>query len=601
MSQPLESGSHSWHCARDPSLRVELQPEPESRTLMPDSSERGATSEMARPASRWRGKLAAASLSILVVLATVAAGVISARQVPGYFGASPMFVWALTTCVAIPALAGLLGAWWRVVLLCVALLPLTLLETVLALRYHARLSPHTFNVMIGTDAQEAQAYLAQFGWLLFAGCSLVFSGGWAAWTLRAPVLAVRVRLKLLSAAAAMAGLLVLACEVGFSNPANSTVLHTHRISWQLLEQVFPWGLPLRGVSLLENRLDQKLLLEQSKNFRFGAAYTGSEKRTVVLVIGESSRRHNWQLNGYPRATNPLLSKRAGLIWLANYTAPAVSTAQSVPLMITRKPVTSAELWGERSIVSAFREAGFGTWWISNQQTAGIHDLQIASYASEAERVVWANVTEFQSRGVDDSALLEPVRLALADPRAQKFIVVHLMGSHFKYDERYPGNATYFHGASGAQAEVDAYDNSIRFTDFVLDSLIRHLEVSGVPAVLVYAADHGQLIAGDATAGKPCNLRWHGYGSEWDVQASALVWAHGIDLGTLTRDRKLSGAGLFDTLADLGQLKISGSDLSQSWLRSQAQHRAVNVLGRVINAEYAPLGACRLLESPPTDN
>jgi len=503
--------------------------------------------------------------------------------------------------VAIPALAGALGAWWRVVLLCVALLPLTLLETVLALRYHARLSPHTFNVIIGTDALEARAYLTQFGWLLFAGCSLVFSGGWAAWTLRAPALAVRVRLKLLSAAAAMAGLLVLACELGFSNPENDTLLHTHRISWQLLEQVFPWGLPLRCVSLIENRLDQQLLLEQSKNFRFGAAYTGTEKRTVILVIGESSRRHNWQLNGYPRATNPLLSKRSGLVWLANYTAPAVSTAQSVPLMITRKPVQSVELWGERSIVAAFREAGFGTWWISNQQTAGIHDLQIASYASEAEHVVWANVTEFQSRGVDDSALLEPVRVALADPQAQKFIVVHLMGSHFKYNERYPESAAYFHGATGDKAQIDAYDNSIRFTDFVLDAFIAQLEVSGVPAVLLYAADHGQLIPGDATAGKPCNLRWHGYGSEWDVQASALVWARGVDLGTLSRDRKLGGAGLFDTLADLGQLKIPGDDLSQSWLRAQAQHRAVNVLGRVIDAENKPVGACRLLDPASIDN
>ena len=545
-------------------------------------------------------RYAACLISIVLVIATVAAGAISAWQVPGYFGASPMFVFWLTTCVAIPALAGALGAWWRVVLLCVSLLPLTLLETVLALRYHARLSPHTFNVIVGTDAQEAQAYLAQFGWLLFAGCSLVFSGGWAAWTLRAPVLAVRVRLKLLSAAAAMAGLLVLACEVGFSNPANSTVLHTHRISWQLLEQVFPWGLPLRGVSLLENRLDQKLLLEQSKNFRFGAAYTGSEKRTVLLVIGESSRRHNWQLNGYPRATNPLLSKRSGLVWLANYTAPAVSTAQSVPLMITRKPVQSVELWGERSIVAAFREAGFGTWWISNQQTAGIHDLQIASYASEAEHVVWANVTEFQSRGVDDSALLEPVRVALSDPHAQKFIVVHLMGSHFKYDERYPESATYFRGATGDKAQIDAYDNSIRFTDTVLDALISQLEASGVTAVLLYAADHGQLIAGDATAGKPCNLHWHGYGTEWDVQASALVWARGVDLGTLTRDRKLSGAGMFGTLADLGQLKIPGDDFSQSWLHAQAKHRTVNVLGRIVNADSAPIGACRLLDPQPRD-
>ncbi len=548
----------------------------------------------------WRGKRIAACLSMALVLTTVAAGAISAWQVPGYFGASPMFVWGLCTCVAIPALAGLLGAWWRAVMLCVALLPLTLLEAVLALRYHARLSPHTFNVMIGTDAQEAQAYLAQFGWLLFVGCILGCSGGWAAWTLRAPALAVRVRFKLLSTAAAVAGLLVLVCEVGFSNPANGTVLHTHRISWQLLEQVYPWGLPLRGVSLLENRLDQQLLLEQSKNFRFGASYTGTEKRIVLLVIGESSRRHNWQLNGYPRVTNPLLSKRSGLIWLGNYAAPAVSTAQSVPLMITRKPVASAELWGERSIVAAFREAGFGTWWISNQQTAGIHDLQIASYAREAEHVVRANVTEFQSRGVDDSALIAPVRQALADPHEQKFIVVHLMGSHFKYEERYPPEASYFQGAQGEQAQIDTYDNSIRFTDFVLDALMAQLEASGVPSVLVYASDHGQLIAGDATAGKPCTLRWHGYGSEWDVQASALVWARGIELGTLSRERKLSGAGLFATLSDLGQLKIPDDDLSQSWLRALAGHRAVNVLGRVIDADSEAVGACRLLDPSSSD-
>ena len=141
--------------------------------------------------SRWHGNRIAVCLSIVLVLATVAAGALSAWQVPGYFGASPMFVWGLSTCVVIPALAGLLGAWWRAVLLCVALLPLTLLEAVLALRYHARLSPHTFNVLIGTDVQEAQAYLAQYGGLLFAGCILGCSGGWAAWALRAPALPVR--------------------------------------------------------------------------------------------------------------------------------------------------------------------------------------------------------------------------------------------------------------------------------------------------------------------------------------------------------------------------------------------------------------------------
>ncbi len=146
-------------------------------------------------------------------------------------------------------------------------------------------------------------------------------------------------------------------------------------------------------------------------------------------------------------------------------------------------------------------------------------------------------------------------------------------------------------------------NKIHISDYFedcVDELSVQLESSGVLSVLVYASDHGQLIAGDATAGKPCASRWHGYGSEWDVQASALVWARGIELGNLSRERKLSGAGLFATLSDLGQLKIPGDDLSQSWLSAPAGHRAVNVLGRVVDADSASIGACRLLNPPSSD-
>ena len=545
--------------------------------------------------SNWRSSLAWC-LSVLLVLSSLATGALSATHASGYFGVSPIFVWALCTCIAIPALAGLLGAWWRVVLLSALLVPLTLVEALLAWRYHARLSPHTVNVMLSTDWSEASAYLGQvLGWLL-AGSSIGCSGVWAAWKLRAPALPAQLRLKLLVAAGAMAAALMLVCELGFENRANTTGLHVQRISWQLLEQTYPWGLPLRAVTLWEHRKDQRALLEQTKHFRFGATYTGTEKRTVVLVIGESSRRHNWQLGGYARETNPRLMKRADVLWLGDYTAPAVSTAMSVPLMLTRQSVGYTDPWHERSIVAAFREAGYGTWWLSTQQTAGIHDLQIASYAQEAEHIVWANVTEFQSRGADDMALLAPFRAALASANPQKFIVVHTMGSHFKYHERYPPEAAYLHGATGDQAEIDAYDNSIRFTDAVLDALIGELDATGEPAVLIYAADHGQLIAGDATDGVACDKRWHGHGSEWDVQAAALAWSHGMELGQLSRDAKISGAGLFATLAELGQLRIPGEALERSWLRGSATIRVVDVLGKIRDVDAKLSGACRLLRN-----
>jgi len=41
--------------------------------------------------------------------------------------------------------------------------------------------------------------------------------------------------------------------------------------------------------------------------------TGRRPRLVIAVVGETARAQNFQLNGYPRATNPVLSKRSDII------------------------------------------------------------------------------------------------------------------------------------------------------------------------------------------------------------------------------------------------------------------------------------------------
>ena len=59
-----------------------------------------------------------------------------------------------------------------------------------------------------------------------------------------------------------------------------------------------------------------------------ATFSSTEKTVVILVIGEASRAKNFQLYGYNRPTNPLLSK-AGVVALKNSTACATYTTAAV--------------------------------------------------------------------------------------------------------------------------------------------------------------------------------------------------------------------------------------------------------------------------------
>jgi len=89
---------------------------------------------------------------------------------------------------------------------------------------------------------------------------------------------------------------------------------------------------------------------------------------VVVVLDESSRFDRWSLNGYERETNPLLAREDNLVMLKDVITPVSATRLSVPVIISRKPAMQSlkDGFSEKSFVSAFKEAGFKTFWISNQ-------------------------------------------------------------------------------------------------------------------------------------------------------------------------------------------------------------------------------------------
>jgi len=247
--------------------------------------------------------------------------------------------------------------------------------------------------------------------------------------------------------------------------------------------------------------------ETSKNFTFQAHKDvhAAKREIYILVVGEASRAENWSLCGYNRITNPHLSQQPGLIMYKDAITQSNTTHKSVPLILS---AASAEdynvIYTQKSILEAFKEVGFTTIFLSNQ----VPNRSFTDYfAQEAD--FHHNIRTGDSNGLItvnnyDTALLPLMKQYIDSlPDRNLFFVLHTYGSHFNYKERYtadfsvfkPDNATDVK-VRNKQELVNAYDNSILYTDAFLDNIITILQDTNVCSGIFYTSDHGEDMLDD---------------------------------------------------------------------------------------------------------
>ena len=176
-------------------------------------------------------------------------------------------------------------------------------------------------------------------------------------------------------------------------------------------KTWPFGLAVHGYDFWKERDYLSELAHKSNYFTFGAhqAEQANTPQIVVMVIGESSRYDRWSLNGYKRETNPLLKMEENLVSLSNVITAVSATRLSVPVLVSRKPATQSLKAGfsEKSFLSAFKEAGFKTYWLSNQMSFGQFDTPISVFANEADVAQFMNLGGFTDNSNYDDVLLDP--------------------------------------------------------------------------------------------------------------------------------------------------------------------------------------------------
>ena len=351
-------------------------------------------------------------------------------------------------------------------------------------------------------------------------------------------------------------------------------------TFRLLNNVFPLNVTYNLYLAVERSWISAHYQERVANYRFDAVATHPKDsaEVYVMVIGETARSNNFSLYGYHRDTNPMLTtlvSDSSLIVFRDVRTESNTTHKSVPMLLTSASASDyPALYREKGIIAAFKEAGFHTSFISNQLPN--HSF-IDFLGMEADSCLFIKEAERAKDNVSDMELLPIVKDILEKGRKKEFIVLHTYGSHFKYNERYPRNMAHFLPDNESQAKyenrqqlVNAYDNTIRFTDKFLYELSSILSSSACQSAWLYTSDHGENIYDD---NRNKFLHASPNPSEYELRVPLLAWTSASyrsaypDIISALRSNSgkcvSSSISFFHTMLEMGGIKTKNLDLTKS--------------------------------------
>lgn len=222
----------------------------------------------------------------------------------------------------------------------------------------------------------------------------------------------------------------------------------------------------------------------------------------ILVVGETARADHFAINGYTRDTNPLLAQQQ-IINFPEVVSCGTETAVSVPCMFStlgHANYSDTKAKAQEGLLDVINHAGIDVLWRDNN----------SSCKGTCNRVAYEDMQHLQipdlcnERECFDEILLHMLDEKVIPVRGNKVIVLHQKGSHGPdYFDRYPNNREFFspvcktnqlHQCSREEV-INAYDNTIRYTDYFLNAAIEWLKTknSQYNTALLYLSDHGESL------------------------------------------------------------------------------------------------------------
>lgn len=428
-----------------------------------------------------------------IIFASGAAGPVGIRQAiyMSFLWLIPILLWPRCTRV-FTAISGTI--FWLASLLSLGYFAI----------YHQEFSQSVIFIMFDTNDAEGGEFIRQYfqWWMIPAAIAYGLPPLWWWFKLEAPKLTFKRSAILASLFLFMTIIWPIIGPVIQGQSWEKGVRHLQ----SRMEPATPWQLVMGYINYRQQLTHMTDLLEKNsqlpplQNLRDTNA---GKNTTFVLVIGESTNRQRLSLYGYHRDTSPQLeSIKDELLIFNNVFTCRPYTIEALEQILTFADQENPDLYLTKpNLMNIMKQAGFKTFWITNQQTLTHRNTMLTTFSKQADEQFYLNNNRSQNANSYDEVVFNSFEKSLADTAPKKMIVVHLIGTHMGYDYRYPKTFEHFTTREGvpdwltdSQADIyNQYDNAILYNDYIVNSLINKFKHTDPNGLLVYFSDHGEEV------------------------------------------------------------------------------------------------------------
>ena len=454
--------------------------------------------------------------------------------------------------------------------------------------YGQEFSQSVIFIMFESNPAEAREYFSQyFVWWMVPALVIYSAIAWLLWRQVRPIH--------LSRRAAWIAVALIAIAL-FAYPQikniNRGVLSSAMAAETIqkrMEPAVPWQMLVGYMQYQEQLAGMQELLDQNKKLPpiMNLVEANAEQpKTLILVIGESTNRQHMSLYGYPRQTTPKLDALRNQLTVFNKViGPRPYTIEVLQQVLTFADQENPDLYlTTPSLMNIMKQAGYKTFWITNQQTMTKRNTMLTNFSQQTDEQFYLNNSRDQNSRSYDESVLEPFQKVLADPAEKKLIIVHLLGTHMKYEYRYPPEFARFNDRAGLAdwatpdqiPVINNYDNAVLYNDEVVANLISSFSATNPNGLLVYFSDHGEDVFDSPghkilgrNEGRPTEPMYAVPFFTWESES----WKkqHPRDLRKFA-DRPYQTSHFIHTWADLVGLRFEGFDSTKSLVSKDFKER-----------------------------
>src|SRR5690606_12291834 len=259
---------------------------------------------------------------------------------------------------------------------------------------------------------------------------------------------------------------------------------------------------------------------------FSNVANNDEEALYVVIIGESTTRANMGIYGYYRNTNPNLRKIKNELHLfKDVISPHTHTILSLDKVLSLGDYYNPDNNKLGTVIQLANQAGFETYWLSNQKPIGAYESLIALYAKASKHQFYVSNFYGQNNKYDE-VLFPKLQETINKKDRKKMIFVHLQGTHISYEQRYPESYQFFKDrpqtkfpSEEAFKLINDYDDAVRYNDYVVYQIIDKVKNANKNSYVVYFSDHGEEIFHD----KDYFGHYEGIGTNAMFEIPFIVW------------------------------------------------------------------------------